>query len=243
MYWPQMQQYSIFPQTKFGVWDISTFFCRISLNFQKILRISEGRNNMFFAYIRVSTDSQSVENQRFAIEEYCSKNSLKVNKWVKETISGKTAVKDRRLGALMNKLKRGDTLICSEISRLGRDMLMLMSVLNECVCKGVRIIAVKGNYRLENNLHSKIFAMAYSISSEVERDFISQRTRDALARKKAEGMKLGHPKGIKNKNKKLTGKEKEIRSLVNDNVPLIKIAQIFNVDRGTLTRFIKDMNI
>jgi DNA invertase Pin-like site-specific DNA recombinase len=197
---------------------------------------------MLYAYIRVSTDTQSVENQRFAIENYCKENSLLVNKWINETISGKIDVQRRKLGGLMNIIRKGDTIICSEISRLGRDMLMLMSVLNECVHKGVKIIAIKGNYRLENNLHSKIFAMAYSISSELEREFISQRTKDALARKKAEGVKLGHPVGVKNKNRKLLGKEHKISGLIKDKTSITQIARIFRVDRTTVYRFIEDMD-
>jgi DNA invertase Pin-like site-specific DNA recombinase len=198
---------------------------------------------MLYAYIRVSTDAQTVENQRFAIEEYCKANSLKVNKWINETISGKIEFRRRKLGKLTSNMKKGDTIICSEISRLGRDMLMLMSVLNECVSRGVKIIAIKGNYRLENNLTSKIFAMAYSISSELERDFISQRTKDALARKKAEGVVLGRPKGAKNKKRKLFGKKEEIQRLVKDKVPAVHIANIFKVDRNTVKRFVDDYDL
>jgi len=198
---------------------------------------------MLYAYIRVSTDSQSVENQRFAIEEHCRQNSLSVNKWVGENVSGKIAAKKRLLGGLMTSLRKGDVLICSEISRLGRDMLMVMSILNECMCKGVKIIAVKGNYCLENSLHSKIFAMAYSISSELERDFISQRTKDALARKKAEGVKLGHPVGVKNKKCKLRGKEQKITELRKNKTPIAQIARIFKVDRSTVRRFVKNTGL
>ena len=198
---------------------------------------------MLYAYIRVSTDTQSVENQRFAIEEYCKKNSLKVNKWINETISGKTDFRERKLGKLVNSMKKGDTVICSEISRLGRDMLMLMSVLNECVNKNIKIIAIKGDYQLENNLMSKIFAMAHSISSELEREFISQRTKDALARKKAEGIKLGRPPGGTNKNRKLLGSENKIRELLENKTPINKIAKLFNVDRSTVSRFIKSMDL
>jgi DNA invertase Pin-like site-specific DNA recombinase len=198
---------------------------------------------MFYAYIRVSTDTQTVENQKFAIEEYSKENSLKINKWINETISGKIDFRERKLGKLVNSMKKGDTIICSEISRLGRDMLMLMSVLNECVNKEIKIVAIKGNYRLENNITSKIFAMAYGISSELEREFISQRTKDALARKKAVGIKLGRPKGGKNKNRKLLGKENEIRDLIKNDTKIIQIARTFNVDRSTIHRFVKNMDL
>jgi DNA invertase Pin-like site-specific DNA recombinase len=197
---------------------------------------------MLYAYIRVSTDSQSVENQRFAIEEYCRQNSLSVSKWVGENISGKVVAKKRLLGGLMSTLRKGDTLICSEVSRLGRDMLMVMGILNDCACKGVKIIGVKGNFRLENTLLSKIFAMAYSISSELERDFISQRTKDALARKKAQGVKLGRPTGAKNKKYKLSGKEQQIRDLIKNKTPVAQIARILKVGKCTVWRFIKEMN-
>ena len=196
---------------------------------------------MLYAYVRVSTDTQTVENQKFTIENYCTENSLIVKKWIEETISGKISVNTRKLGGLISALKKGDTLICSEISRLGRDMLMVMGVLNDCMRKGVKIIAIKGNYSLENNLHSKVFAMAYSIASELERDFISLRTKDALARRKREGVILGHPVGIKNKNRKLLGKEEELLELINKNFSLDEIAQIYNVSRCTVWRFVKDL--
>ena len=196
---------------------------------------------MLYAYIRVSTDTQSVENQKFAIEEYCNRNSLSVNCWTEESVSGKVIAKKRLLGGLMGKLRKGDTLICSEISRLGRDMLMVMGILNECVCRGVKIIAVKGNYRLENNIHSKVFAMAYSISSELERDFIAQRTKDALARKKALGVKLGRPSGAKNKKHKLLGKEEKIIELIESEVSVSQMARMFKVSRHTVRRFIKNI--
>jgi len=195
---------------------------------------------MLYAYIRVSTDSQSVENQRFAIERYCSENSLLVNKWIGESVSGKIVAKKRRLGGLMNSMRKGDTLICSEVSRLGRDMLMIMGVLNECANKGVRIIGVKGNYRLDNSIHSKVFAMAYSISSELEREFISQRTKDALARKKTEGIKLGRPIGAKSKNNKLSGKEEKIKRLLENKTPIAKIARTLKVGESTIWRFLRE---
>jgi DNA invertase Pin-like site-specific DNA recombinase len=192
---------------------------------------------MLYAYIRVSTDTQSVENQRFVIEEYCKENSLVVNGWINEVISGKIDIRERELGKLMDSMKKGDVLICSEISRLGRDMLMLMSVLNECVNKEVKIIAIKGNYRLENNLTSKIFAMAYGISSELEREFIVQRTKDALSRKRIEGIILGRPKGAKSKNRKLLEKENEVRLLLKNKTSFAKIARYYSVDRSTVRRF------
>ena len=196
---------------------------------------------MLYGYIRVSTDTQSIENQRFIIEEYCKERSLEVNEWIHEIICGKADIHERQLGKLIQSMKKGDILICSEISRLGRDMLMLMCTIKEFIDKKIKLIAIKGNYNLEDNLMSKMFAMVFGMSSELEREFISYRTKDALARKKSEGIKLGRPKGAKNRNRKLLENEKEIKRLLEDKTPIARIARYFEVDRGTVRRFVDGM--
>gem|GEM_PF-19374 len=143
---------------------------------------------MIYGYIRVSTDKQTVENQRFEINDFCDRNSTVVNKWIEETISGARSVEERKLGRLLKRMKKGDVLICSELSRLGRNLLMIMGVLNECMNRDIRVWTIKDNYRLGSDINSKVLAFAFGLSAEIERNLISQRTKEALARKRAEGV-------------------------------------------------------
>ncbi|MDR3140880.1 MAG: master DNA invertase Mpi family serine-type recombinase [Tannerellaceae bacterium] len=197
---------------------------------------------MIYAYIRVSSDKQTVENQRYEIERYCKSHAVVINKWIEETISGSKEIEERKLGKLLKKLRKGDTLICSELSRLGRNLLMIMSVLNHCMQNDIQVCTIKDNYRLGNDINSKVLAFAFGLSAEIERKLISQRTKDALARKKAEGIVLGRPKGSKSSRKKLTGKEAKIKLLLKENASYSAIARILNVSRLTVTNFIKEKN-
>ena len=150
---------------------------------------------MIYGYIRVSTDKQNVENQRFEIENHCKERGMIVNAWIEETISGTKKIDQRKLGKLLNKLKKDDILICAELSRLGRNMFMIMSILNYCMEKEIKVWTIKDNYRLGDDLTSKVLAFAFGLSAEIERNLISQRTKEALVKKRAEGIVLGRPKG------------------------------------------------
>lgn len=195
---------------------------------------------MIYGYIRVSSDKQTVENQRFEINTFCEKNQIVVDRWIEETISGTKNIENRALGRLLNKMKKDDILICTELSRLGRSLLMIMSILNQCMKKEVQLWTIKDNYRLGNDINSKVLAFAFGLSAEIERNLISQRTKEALARKKADGIILGRPKGRKSSKKKLTGQEKKIKELLDKNVSLSAISRILNVHRLTVASFVKD---
>jgi len=196
---------------------------------------------MIYGYIRVSSDKQTVKNQRFEINQFCEKNFMTVDKWIEEVISGTIKVEERKLGKLLRKMKKDDVLICSELSRLGRNLLMIMSILNECMNRNIQVWTIKDNYRLGNDINSKVLAFAFGLSSEIERNLISQRTKEALARKRAEGIVLGRPKGSKSKLKKLSGKESEIKLLLNKKKSKSAIAKILKVHRITLINFLKSM--
>ena len=194
---------------------------------------------MVYGYIRVSTDRQTVDNQRFEIERFCSTKNIAIDQWIEETISGTQAPEKRQLGILLTGVKTGDLIICSELSRLGRNMLMIMSILYHLVINGVKIWTIKDNYRLGDSLEAKINAFAFGLSAEIERNLISQRTKEALARKKSEGFVLGRPIGSKSKQLKLSGNEVEIQSLLDKNISKSSIARGFGVDRRTVTSFIE----
>lgn len=138
---------------------------------------------MIYGYIRVSTDKQTVENQRFEIENYCQKNQITIDNWIEETISGTKSPKQRLLGSLLNQVKKGAKIICSELSRLGRSLLMIMSILNLLMEKEVVVCTIKDNYILGDDIQSKVLAFAFGLSAEIERNLISQRPIEALKEK------------------------------------------------------------
>ena len=150
---------------------------------------------MVYGYIRVSTDRQTVENQRFEISRFAQQQNLQIDGWIEETISGTKNYTKRGLGRLLKKVRKGDLIICAELSRLGRSLFMIMEILNICMNKECRVWTIKDGYRLGDDIQSKVLAFAFGLSAEIERNLISQRTKEALARKKADGVILGRPKG------------------------------------------------
>ena len=198
---------------------------------------------MIYAYVRVSTDKQAIENQKFEIVRFCDAKKMKISKWTEECISGKKSVNERKLGNLLKRMKKNDILICSELSRLGRNLLMIMSILNECMERNIKVWTIKDNYRLGNDLSCKVIAFAFGLSAEIERNLISERTKEALARKKAEGIKLGRPFGSKNLNNKLYGKENEIQEMLKSKIPKSAIAKHFKVHRQSLYNFINKLEL
>lgn len=194
---------------------------------------------MNFAYIRVSTDKQTVENQRFEISRFCEKEGIIIDKWVEETISGTSAYSKRKLGRLLKKVGKGDMIIATELSRLGRNMFMIMEILKQCMDRECRVWTVKDGYRLGDDIQSKVLAFAFGLSAEIERDLISQRTKEALARLKNNGVKLGRPAGAKNRKYRLDGQEKEILHLLEQGVSKREIARRCCVSPNTFYNWLK----
>lgn len=196
---------------------------------------------MTYGYIRVSSDKQTVENQRFVIENFCTAQGLHVDGWIEETISGTKTFTKRELGKLLKRVQKGDLIVCAELSRLGRNLFMIMEILNICMNKECRVWTIKDNYRLGEDIQSKVLAFAFGLSAEIERNLISQRTKEALARKRAEGVVLGRPKGRKTapEKHKLHTRKNLILELSHLGQSRNKIARICKVHRNTLARFIK----
>lgn len=193
-----------------------------------------------YGYIRVSSDKQTVENQRFEISRFAAEQGFTISGWIEETISGTKNYDKRELGKLLKRVKKDDLIICAELSRLGRNLFMIMEILNICMTKECRVWTIKEGYRLGDDIQSKVLAFAFGLSAEIERNLISQRTKEALARKKNEGVVLGRPKGHKSSRVKLSGKEAVIRELLDQGVPITEIARIFKVHRNTVSKFIKE---
>ena len=194
---------------------------------------------MIYGYIRVSSDKQTVENQRFEINNFCQREAIHIDGWIEETISGTKNYNKRQLGKLLNRVQKDDLIICAELSRLGRNLFMIMEILNICMTRECRVWTIKDNYRLGEDIQSKVLAFAFGLSAEIERNLISQRTKEALARKKAEGVVLGRPKGRKTSKEahKLGKKEELIIKLREEGVSFNKIGKILHVHRDTVRRF------
>ncbi len=199
---------------------------------------------MIYGYIRVSSDKQTVENQRFEINNFCRRENISIDGWIEETISGTKAYTKRQLGSLLKRIRKDDLIICAELSRLGRNLFMIMEILNICMTKEAKVWTIKDNYRLGDDIQSKVLAFAFGLSAEIERNLISQRTKEALARKRAEGVVLGRPKGRRSApdKYKLSGKETLIRELMKEGISQRKIAKICKVDRNTIGRYLKMMS-
>lgn len=191
---------------------------------------------MTYAYIRVSTDRQTVENQRFEINNYCKVRRIKIDRYIEETVSGMKPVDKRELGQLIRRMKKDDTLIASEISRFGRRLLEVMSILKMLMDKKVNVITVKEHFELGDNLQSHVIAFAFSLASEIERSLISQRTKEALARRKAMGQKLGRKTGGTNARHKLDAQSDLIRTMLDYGCTKAEICRRVGCTYGTLMK-------
>ena len=193
---------------------------------------------MIYAYLRVSSDKQTIKNQKFEILNYADTKKLTIDKWVEETISSSKPIEDRELSTLIGLLKKDDILLISELSRLGRNLMEVMGILHDCMEKNVKVHTIKEKYELGNNIESQVLAFAFSLSAQIEKQLISQRTKEALSRLKSEGKRLGRPKGSLSKETKLSGKEKEIKELLDKKVSISAISRIYGVHRITVKNFV-----
>lgn len=195
---------------------------------------------MTYGYIRVSSDKQTVENQRYEISLFCAKEGLEVEDWIEETVSGTKAYTKRRLGNLMKHVGKGDLIICSELSRLGRSLYMIMEILSYCMHCECAVWTIKDGYRLGDDIQSKVLAFAFGLSAEIERNLISQRTKEALARLKAEGKPIGRPQGHKTRKelRSVYRHEAYVRKALQNGLSQRKIAERIHCSRNTLRSYI-----
>ena len=190
-------------------------------------------------YIRVSSNKQSLEHQKFEINKFAKNQNIKIDKWVEEKISSRKPLNKRQLGQLLNKLKEGDILIACEISRLGRSLLEVMRILETCLNKNCQVWTLKENYRLGNDIQSKVMAFAFGLSAEIERNLISQRTKSSLENVRASGKRLGRPFAAQSKKLKLSKNIKKIKNLWDNDASVSKIARAVGVQRTTVYRFLQ----
>ena len=189
------------------------------------------------AYLRVSTTDQDLEKNKADILHLANEKGLGQVKWVEETVSGRVSWRKRAIANVLGELQTGDNLLVSELSRLGRSMLECMEILSVASQAGIHIYAVKGNWQLDDSIQSKIVAMAFAMAAEIERDLISQRTKEALAAKKRAGVKLGRPKGVGKS--KLDEHRHEIEALLAHGSTQKYIAGRFGTTEANLSRWLK----
>lgn len=150
---------------------------------------------MIIGYLRVSTGKQHLANQQDEIRRFAESRKLVVDHWVTEVVSGKKSERDRKLGGLLRRLKKNDTLIVTEISRLSRTLTDIMAIMGKCLERGINLYTTKEGYSFDNTINSKVLCFAFGLVAEIERNLISMRTREALALRRAEGMVLGRRYG------------------------------------------------
>lgn len=192
-------------------------------------------------YIRVSSNKQTLEHQRFEIENFAIKEDIRIDTWVEEKVSSRKALKNRKLGELLENLQANDIIISCEISRLGRSLLEVMRILETCLNKNCQVWTIKENYRLGNDIQSKVLAFAFGLAAEIERKLISDRTKSSLANIKASGRKLGRPLSAQSKKLKLSKNKQRIHNLLESGLSKSQIARILGVGRGTLRRYLNRM--
>lgn len=194
---------------------------------------------MIYGYIRVSSDKQTLDNQKFEIRKFALRNNIQVDQWVEETISSRKPLSKRKLSNLLDMLTNEDILIASEISRLGRSLLEVMGILQNCLLKGCQIWTIKENYRLGADLQSKVMAFAFGLSAEIERQLISDRTRASLENLKAKGVKLGRPCGSIGRALKLNENMDRVIILIKNGYSQSEVSRIMGVNKATIHRFLK----
>lgn len=179
----------------------------------------------FYAYLRVSTDRQDVDNQRHGVIEYAKQTGFGTLTFFEDTASGRKEWRDRDLGKLLGKARNGDILIVSEISRLARSTIQVLEALREAAEKGVTVHVAKNRMVMDGSLNARITATVLGMAAEIEREFISARTTEALARRKAAGLPVGRQKGSTNESKKLDKHADKIREYLELGVPKQKIME------------------
>lgn len=192
------------------------------------------------AYLRVSTDAQDLNAQKLAILEFACKENIHVDDFIETTVSSRRDRQREELQSLVSGLKRGDRLVVSELSRLGRSLGQVIAVIDDLVKRKVRFIAIKEAIQFDGkqSLQSKVMTTLFALFAEVERDLISERTKEGLAAAKASGKQLGRPKGSLGRSK-LEGREQEIELLLSKGVSKASIAKITDVSRTNLRHFIR----
>lgn len=191
-----------------------------------------------YAYLRVSSDNQDLNNQKFGILDYCNKRQIANIQFVEDKSSSKIPWQDRAIGKIIKSAKSGDVLLATEVSRLGRSALQVLEILHQAAQKEVTVHITKNLMVVDGSMQSTITATMLGLAAQIEREFISSRTKEALAKLKAEGIKLGRPKGT-SKTLKLDAFEKEIREYLRKGINKQSISKLIECSPATLYLWLK----
>ena len=191
---------------------------------------------MVVAYSRVSTEKQTLANQQNEITKFTDSRNLTVDRWVTEIVSGKKEGRTRKLGVLVRSMKRGDTLIVTELSRLSRTLTDIMSIVGELLKKEVCLYSTKDRYSFDDTINSKVLCFAFGLVAEIERNLISMRTREALALRREQGIVLGRRKGSYTKLQQLIDNRTEIVQMLNQGKSIAAICKEYGIARNTFDR-------
>jgi DNA invertase Pin-like site-specific DNA recombinase len=196
---------------------------------------------MVVGYLRVSTGKQHLENQMDEISRYAASQNWTIDKWVTEVVSGRREVKSRKLGRLIKSLKRGDTIVVTEVSRLSRSLTEIMTIMGTCVKRGVNIYTTKEKYQFDDSINSKVLIFAFGLVAEIERNLISMRTREALAARKAEGRKLGRKHGFCPKRSVLVDNAGRVSEMIAQGYTHKSIYTALNISKSTFYKYFKEV--
>lgn len=194
---------------------------------------------MIIGYLRVSTEKQNLCNQKEEISKFAVEKQFVIDKWVMETVSGKVDRKNRKLGSALGKMKKGDTMIVTEVSRLSRSLTDIMTIMGMCLKKGINIYTTKERYAFDDTINSKVLCFAFGLAAEIERNLISMRTKEALAVRRAEGVTLGRRKGSCVKMQHLQEYSTEIETLLSRGWSVSRICRHLKVSRTTFYKYIR----
>ena len=188
---------------------------------------------MVVGYLRVSTEKQHLSNQQDEILRFAQTRNMEIDRWVTEVVSGKKDQKDRKLGSILRRLKNGDTLIVTEISRLSRTLTEIMTIMGHCLDKGITLYSTKDGYAFDDTINSKVLCFAFGLVAEIERNLISMRTKEALALCRAEGVKLGRRKGSYTKLRILIDNRREIVRMLRCRKSIADVCRRYEISRET----------
>ncbi|MCR9012651.1 recombinase family protein [Gabonibacter chumensis] len=192
---------------------------------------------MIIGYLRVSTGKQNLGNQQDEIRRFAESRDWTIDRWVTEVVSGRKNERDRKLGTLLRRMKRGDTLVVTEISRLSRTLTDVMAIMGRCLKKEINLYTTKEGYSFDNSINSKVLCFAFGLVAEIERNLISMRTKEALAMRKAEGVVLGRRKGSYTKSNVLIENRQAVISLLNQDRTINDICRLYGLSRDTFDKF------
>ena len=199
---------------------------------------------MVIAYLRVTIDKQHLETQKDEITRYASANGLEISKWITDIVDGKRKESEPTLFRVLDRMKKGDKVIITDIARFGRTLSEVMTLLSKCMTLGVHVYSINDRYLLDDSLNTEVVSTTCNLVSEIEHHLMSVRTKEALNHKKEkEGLQLGRPKGTDAKQSLLDANKDEVMNMLERGDTIVMICKHFNVSRNTYYQFKRNYGI